>query len=73
LKDKAKEEKEKKNNVMVSYDKIFVKDKWLRWNEREREGGGRIEEDRGGRKGKGWLRRYKKRIKNLFLKHCGTV
>ena len=76
MKDKAKEEKEKKNIVMVSYDKIFVKDKWLSWNERERRGGENRRRQRRKkrmRKGKGWLRRDKKRIKNLFLEHCGTV
>lgn len=44
LKDIAKEEKEKGNNVKINYGKIYVKDKWLRWNERE----GRLE-DRGRR------------------------
>jgi len=42
LKDRAKEERERKEKQYESkLHKIFVKDKWLQWNKREK----RIEED----------------------------
>ena len=68
LKEKAKEEKEKGNNVKVSYGKIFMKDKWLRWNEREKNRRRQRRKKRM-RKGKGWRGRGKKKIKNLFLEY----
>lgn len=33
LRDKAKEEREKGNDVKMGYGKIFIKDSWYRWNE----------------------------------------
>lgn len=36
LRDKAKEEREKGNDVKIGYEKIFVKDSWYRWNEKEK-------------------------------------
>jgi len=35
LRDKAKEKKEKGNNVKLSYGKIFVVDKWYWWNKKQ--------------------------------------
>lgn len=36
FRDKAKEEREKGNDVKIGYEKIFVKDSWYRWNEKEK-------------------------------------
>lgn len=47
LREKAKEEKRKGNNVKISYGKILIKDKWFRWNEREE----KLEEEREERRG----------------------
>lgn len=47
LREMAREGKEKgDNNIKVGYKKIYLKDKWYRWNEKEE----KLEEERRGRR-----------------------